>query len=85
MKSVPVCASEKRPSRCSTAPVNAPLAWPRRWLSMRPSGIVVQSSVMSGAAARAGAVDRAGDEPLTGAALPADADVGVAGGDPFDA
>ena len=36
-------------------------------------------------AARAGVVDRAGDELLAGAALTADAHVGVAGGDLFDA
>src|SRR3972149_3470977 len=52
MKRVPVWAREKTPSRFSTAPVKEPRTWPKRWLSMRPSGIAVQSSVTSGRSRR---------------------------------
>ncbi len=53
MNSVPVCASAKNPVRCSTAPVKLPRTCPKRWLSISPSGIAVQSSVTSGRSHRA--------------------------------
>src|SRR5262249_17506979 len=53
MNSVPVCANAKNPVRCSTAPVKLPRTCPKRWLSISPSGIAVQSSVTSGRSHRA--------------------------------
>src|SRR3984893_16297172 len=53
MNNVPVCASAKNPVRCSTAPVKLPRTCPKRWLSISPSGIAVQSSVTSGRSHRA--------------------------------
>ena len=38
----PLCASSKRPTRSVTAPVNAPLRWPKSSLSIKSLGMAAQ-------------------------------------------
>ena len=50
--SVPPSATSNRPARCSSAPVNAPLRWPKSSLSTRCSGRAPQLTATSGPSAR---------------------------------
>ena len=47
-KSVPPCASSKRPTRVPVAPVNAPRSWPNSSLSISVSVSVEQSTGTNG-------------------------------------
>ncbi len=51
-KSVPPCASSKRPRRAASAPVKAPFSWPKSSLSIRPSGRAAQFTLTKARAAR---------------------------------
>ncbi len=70
MKSVPRCASSKRPTRPATAPVNAPLAWPKSSASASGSGIAAALKRDEALIrARAVVVNRPRDQLLAGAGL----------------
>jgi len=47
-KMVPPCASSKRPTRRSMAPVKAPFTWPNSSLSTRPAEMAAQFTLTSG-------------------------------------
>ena len=69
-KIVPLSASSNRPFFGYTAPVNAPLTWPKRFDSSRSGGRLPELTVMNALSARAESpMKRAGDELLAGAAL----------------
>ena len=51
-KIVPPLATSKSPTRCSSAPVNAPFAWPNSSLSMSVSGSAPQLIATNGMSAR---------------------------------
>ena len=55
-KSVPWCASSKRPRRATWAPVKAPRAWPKSSDSRTPSAMAPQSTATKGPDARGDAV-----------------------------
>src|SRR5258708_37793895 len=69
-KSVPRSAASKRPTLRATAPVKAPLSWPKSSLSSNPRGIAAQFSFTKGRSACAVLVNRAGDEFLPRAGFP---------------
>ncbi len=80
-KSVPLSALTKRPRWSAMAPVNEPLVWPKSSLSRSVSGMAPQLIATNGwFGPRAGAVDRAREELLAGAALALDQHARVAGG-----
>ena len=76
--SVPPSARSNLPRRCLVAPVKAPASCPKSSLSMSSAGTAAQFSFSSGRlGARRGAMDRARDQLLAGAALAGDEHAGV--------
>ena len=74
-KIVPLSASSNRPFFGYTAPVNAPLTWPKRFDSSRSGGRLPELTVMNAlVGARRVLVQRARDQLLAGAALAVDQD-----------
>ena len=70
---MPPSASRSAPGRASSAPVNAPRAWPKNSLSASVSGTAAQLTGTNGARARAPErVDGARDDLLAGARLALD-------------
>ena len=70
MKSVPRCASSKRPTRLAMAPVNAPLACPKSSASASGSGIAAALNADEPLIRpRAVVVNGPGDQLLAGAGL----------------
>ena len=70
---MPPSASSNRPRLRAVAPVKAPRSWPNSSVSISSGGIAAQLTLTNGLSARAlGAVDRARDQLLAGAALAGD-------------
>ena len=79
---MPPLATSNRPTRCSSAPVKAPLRWPNSSLSMSVSGSAPQLMATNGSPARrALVVHGAGDQLLAGAGFAEDQHGGLRRGD----
>ena len=77
-KIVPPLATSNRPTRCSSAPVNAPLRWPNSSLSIRVSGSAPQLTATNGLSARRlCSMHGPGDQLLAGAGFAQDQHGGI--------